>query len=416
MKKLSKILLLLLVIFSLTACGKNNHDQSTSKVQTKITKKTTIVFWHAMTGYRQNVLAKLTKEFEKENPKINVKLQSQGTYPDLQAKVDATLSSKKDLPNITQAYPDGLIDAEKNNYLVDLGPYLKNQKVDIASAFMKGARINGKQYGLPFNKSVEVLFYNKTLLKKYGVKVPTTMAELKTAAETIYKKSKGKVVGAGFDSLSNYYMLALKNAGIDFSKNVDFTSQTSRKIINYYYQGVQKGYFRIAGTDKYLSYPFDNSKIAMFIGTSATEGYIKMLGKKTLNYGVVLRPGKYTVGQGADLYMLNKGNSNDKAASFLYMKFLTRKDSQLLWANSTGYLPVNNQALNNAKYLSSGYQVPLLATKALKHTYSLPVVENSDNAYNELTPIFENILTAKPSKLEQMIQDGKTKLKNTWKD
>ena len=60
------------------------------------------------------------------------------------------------------------------------------------------------------------------LAKKYGIKkVPTTMEELKQVSETIYKKSNHKVVGAGFDSLSNYYTLGMKDEGVNFSDKVN---------------------------------------------------------------------------------------------------------------------------------------------------------------------------------------------------
>ena len=96
---------------------------------------------------------------------------------------------------------------------------------------MEGARINGVQYGIPFNKSTEVLFYNADLLKEYGVKVPTTLDELKEAAKAIYEKSNHEVVGAGFDSLNNYYVIGMKNKGVDFTK---VTSQVmlQKKLLN----------------------------------------------------------------------------------------------------------------------------------------------------------------------------------------
>ncbi len=45
-------------------------------------------------------------------------------------------------------------------------------------------------------------WYNADLLKQYGVKVPTTLDELKETAKTIYEKSNHEVVGASFDSLA----------------------------------------------------------------------------------------------------------------------------------------------------------------------------------------------------------------------
>lgn len=87
------------------------------------------------------------------------------------------------------------------------------------------------------------------------------MEELKQVSETIYKKSNHKVVGAGFDSLANYYTLGMK----DVTDKINFTGAASKKVINYYAEGVKKGYFRVAGSEHYLSGPFANEKVAMFI-------------------------------------------------------------------------------------------------------------------------------------------------------
>ena len=108
------------------------------------------------------------------------------------------MQSPKNLPTITQAYPGWLYIATQNKILVNLTPYINNKNVVWGSAkksgirteLLDGAKISNTQYGLPFNKSIESLFYNKTMFKKYGIKkVPSTMAELKEVSQEIYKKS-----------------------------------------------------------------------------------------------------------------------------------------------------------------------------------------------------------------------------------
>ena len=147
--------------------------------------------------------------------------------------------------------------------LVDLTPYVKNDdlgwgsyaKSNIKQALWNGAKINNTQYGVPFNKSVEVLFYNKTLLDQYNLKVPQTMGELKSTSEKIYQKSDHQVTGAGFDALNNYYMLGMKEKGINFTKKINFSGKDSKEVIDYYADGVRKGYFMQAGTEKIYVYP-----------------------------------------------------------------------------------------------------------------------------------------------------------------
>ncbi|GHN25971.1 extracellular solute-binding protein [Lactobacillus delbrueckii] len=426
-KKLAVLAAAGLALMGTAACSNGNSSSSSSKIPSKITKKTTVVFWHGMVGVQQSTLQKLTKEFEKKNPNITVKLESQGTYIDLQAKINSTLQSQNNLPTITQAYPGWLWNAAKNKMLVNLTPYINNKNVgwgsakasDIRSELLKGAQIQGTQYGIPFNKSIETLTYNKDMFKKYGIKkVPTTMAELKSVSETIYKKSHHKVVGAGFDSLSNYYILGMKNAGVDFSSKINFSGSTSKSVINYYADGIKKGYFRVAGSEGYLSGPFANEKVAMFIGTSAGEGFVKQGVGKKFTYDVAARPGKYNMQQGTDIYMFNHATAEQKAAAFKYIKFLVSKSSQLKWANATGYIPVNNSVINSAAYKSNtSLKLPAKLSTVMKHLYSVPVEKNSNAAYDQLNSIMQTILSAaqKHQNVNNAINEGKQKFDAAWK-
>ena len=428
-KKLALVSAAALGLVGLSACSNNNSSsKSSSKIPTKISKKTTINFWYSLTGTSQSALKKLTNDFEKKNPNITIKLQSQGgNYSDLQAKLVSGLQSPKDLPTITQAYPGWLYNAAKNNMLVNLTPYVNNKSVGwgsyknsgIKKALWDGANIGGTQYGVPFNKSVEVLFYNKTLLDKYGVKVPSNMSQLASASAEIYRKSHHKVRGMGFDALNNYYMMQMKETyGKDFNKNLNFAAKDSVKAINYYADGVKAGYFMQAGTQKYMSTPFNNGQVAMFIGSTANEAYLKQGLKKGYVYGVAARPSQMNVQQGTDIYMFKKASAMQKAAAFKYLKFLTSKSSQLYWAKQTGYMPVNTAALNDSAYQQAkNSKIPAILSKTSKKLYFLPVTKNSITAYDQVNVNMQNIL-AKASKGQNWTSDiktGKAKLDASWK-
>ena len=426
-KKLAAFAAIGLALIGTAACSKSNNSSSSDKIPSKITKKTTVVFWHGMVGVQQSTLQKLTQEFEKQNPKINVKLESQGSYNDLQAKINSTLQSPNNLPTITQAYPGWLWNAAQNKMLVNLTPYINNKNVgwgsakasEIRTELLDDAKIKGTQYGIPFNKSIETLTYNEDMFKKYGIKkVPTTMEELKNASETIYKKSNHKVVGAGFDSLSNYYVLGMKDNGVNFNDKIDFSGSTSKKVINYYADGIKKGYFRVAGSEHYLSGPFANEKVAMFIGTSAGEGFVKQGVGNKFTYNVAARPGKYTMQQGTDIYMFNHASADQKAAAFKYIKFLVSKSSQLKWSNATGYIPVNNAVINSKEYKNNtDLKLPAKLSSSMKYLYSVPVEKNSNATYSQLNSIMQTILSAaqKNQNVNNAINAGKTKFDAAWK-
>ncbi len=244
------------------------------------------------------------------------------------------------------------------------------------------------------------------------------MKELAQVSETIYKKSNHEVVGAGFDSLANYYTLGMKNEGINFTDKIDFTGSKSRKVIDYYAQGMKKGYFTTAGSAHYLSGPFANEKVAMYIGTSAGEGYVKKAVGDKFTYDVAARPGKYTMQQGTDIYMFKKATGMQKSAAFKYMQFLTSKSAQLDWANATGYIPVNNAVVTSKEYKeNTKTKLPAKLEGAMKYLYSVPVAKNSNAAYSQLDPIMAKILYAAKNgqNVNNQIKAGKAKFDATWK-
>ena len=171
-----------------------------------------------MNGDLEKSLQSLTDKFMEENSNIKVTLQNQSSYPDLQQKITATTASPKDLPTITQAYPDWILNPIEEGLVVDLKPYIENETLkfdnyeDILQGFRDATTRDGKVYGIPFNKSTEVIWYNKDLFKELNLEVPTTYEEFANVAKTITEK-KG-IVGAGFDSLNTYYTTFLKNEGV----------------------------------------------------------------------------------------------------------------------------------------------------------------------------------------------------------
>lgn len=425
-KSLATIALTAIATVSLAACGSKTEssdsaEKSGDKIVTKLDGTTTITFWHAMAGGPGEALEKITKEFMEKNPSIKVTLQNQSSYSDLQAKINSTLQSPKDLPTITQAYPGWLYSAASDDMLVDLDSYISNDTIGwgdqekITSSLLEGAQIEGKQYGIPFNKSTEMLFYNADMLKEYGVEVPTTMEELKEAAKTIYEKSNGEVVGAGFDSLNNYYAIGMKNEGVDFNKDLKLTSKASKEVISYYGEGIDKGYFRVAGSDKYLSGPFANKKIAMYIGSSASEAYTAKDTKGKFEYGVAARPSEYNLQQGTDIYMFANASAEQRTAAFEFMKYLASPDVQSEWALATGYMPVVDSVMNSDSYKNaSDMKVPAAIADATKKLFSIPVEENADSAYSEMRVIMENIY-ANPFKDEdKIIKDSVSELEQVW--
>ena len=417
--KIKKILALALSLGLLTGCSNKGAGTANEDMVTEITAPVEITFWHAMNGDLEKTLQSLTDEFTTQNPNIKVTLQNQSSYQDLQQKITATVASPKDLPTLTQAYPDWMFNPIKDGLVTDLTPYVENETLkfddyeDILPSFREATTIDGKIYAMPFNKSTEVLWYNKTIFDELGLTVPTNYDELVEVSKTI-KEKKG-IVGAGFDSLNTYYTTFLKSEGKSFDNNFDVTSKESEKAVNYYLEGVKEGYFRIAGTDKYLSGPFGNGTVAMYVGSNAGENFVKQGVDGKLEIGVAPYPTKASLQQGTDLYVFSSATAEQKTAAYEYLKFLTSKESQIKWASATGYVPVRQSALDSEEYKNCGSLIAPILSDATKNLYTNPVISGADAAYREAGTVLEAVL-ADPNNADvtKKLEEFKSTLNSIW--
>ncbi|OON96426.1 MAG: sugar ABC transporter substrate-binding protein [Candidatus Epulonipiscioides saccharophilum] len=396
--KLKKLLPLLFVPFVFISCSNDTTEvvDEPDIILTELIEPVEFVFWHAMAGTQQEMLIELTNRFMAEHPDINVILQNQSSYKDLQQKLTLNMASPKQLPNITQAYPNWMETALIDNLLVDLTPYIEDPIVgydnyeDILQGFRDATEIDGKIYSIPFNKSTEVLWYNKTLFDELGLTPPTNYEELAETAKIIHDK-KG-IVGAGFDSLSNYYTTYLYNHGKLLDSDLDVMGPESREAVQYYLDGINDGYFRIAGTDNFLSGPFGNELIGMYIGSNAGESFvIKGAGDK-FEVGVAPYPAEVVMQQGTDIFMFNPSTKEQRLAAFEYLKYLTSTDSQVDWAVATGYIPVRISAMETPTYITSGSLIAPIVEETTDSLYTTAPDLATDSAYRESATVLETIL------------------------
>lgn len=414
-KKLTSLALSAALMTGLmTGCG-STKSASNEEIVTEITEPVEITFWHAMNGDLEKTLQNLTDKFMESNENIKVTLQNQSSYPDLQQKITATTASPKDLPTLTQAYPHWMVNAMQDELLVDLKPYIENETIgdenytNILEGFRTGSEVDGKVYGMPFNKSTEVIWYNKTLFDELGLEAPTTFEEFAQVSKTITEK-KG-IVGAGFDSLNNFYTTYLKNKGVDFNSETDVTSAESVEAAKYYLDGIKDGYFRIAGTDNYLSGPFAAEQLGMYVGSNAGESFVKQAVDGKFEIGVAPYPAESVMQQGTDLYMFSNATPEQRTAAFEFLKFLSSTENQVTWGVETGYIPATQDAIASEDYTNSGSLVaPILSGVTSKNLFINKVAQGVDSAYNESKVVMEDILSDKNSDVKAKLEAYKNTL------
>ena len=376
-KKVKKLLASCAVLFglsSMVACSQDQKEEDKkeeSNIVTTIENPVEIEFWHAMSGPNETAVNHLVDEFNATVGKekgITVKPVYQGAYNDLKSKVTAAIKAKS-APAISQAYPDWVAEYLQSGAVVALDDYIFDEEVgienfdDIAQAYRdeNSQYEGGKFYSLPFNKSTEVLYYNKTFFDENNLEVPTTWEELEEVSKTITELTGNPAFG--FDSAENAFLTLVKQFGGEYTNNEGEVlfgeSDAAVKMLEMIKKNTDAGYWRLPGEDKYMSGPFTSGLVQMFIGSTSGAAHIINGLNETNAFEWSAAPipqkseeTKAVIQQGTNVVVMKQGSTTDEQAyaAYEFAKFLGTYDANLYWTMNTGYLPIRQTVVDSEEY------------------------------------------------------------------
>ena len=370
MKKLAASCAVLFGLSSMVACSnpnENQNEQENKDLLTSIENPVEIEFWHAMSGPNEAAVNQLVEDFNAtvgQEKGITVKPIYQGAYNDLKSKVTAAIKAKT-APAISQAYPDWVAEYLQSGNVVELDPYILNEEVgindfdDIIKSYRdeNSQYEGGKFYSLPFNKSTEVLYYNKTFFDQNNLTVPTTWDEVEEVSAKI-KELTGKTA-FGIDAPANYFITMVQQFGGQYTNSngdILFAEDGAKyaiEALELLKRNADAGYWRLPGEDKYLSGPFMSELLYMYTGSSAGYSHIA-----TADFEVGIAPipqiSKETgavIQQGTNVVVFNQNKSQEEVyAAYEFAKFLSSYEGNLAFATATSYLPIRESVIASDAY------------------------------------------------------------------
>lgn len=188
LKKLLSILTIMAVLL-LTACGLNGGGstaETTSDADSSKTndEKKTLEFWHIDTGEKELVYEEAVERFKEKHPDVEVKI-LQIPNDAYKQKLSVAMSGN-DAPDVFHSWGGGWL---KN--FVDQGKVYditeETDKSHFNELALNNATFDGKVYGMPLSLSIDVVFYNKEIFDKYGLKAPKTYDEWLNVIDTLNK-------------------------------------------------------------------------------------------------------------------------------------------------------------------------------------------------------------------------------------
>jgi sn-glycerol 3-phosphate transport system substrate-binding protein len=328
-------------------------------------------------------------DFEKENPAIKLKPIYAGTYQETIVK--ALTAHKSGTPPVTSVLLSTdmftLIDEDA---IVPFDSFIKTEddKKWLASffpAFMENSQTGGKTWGIPFQRSTVVLYWNKELFKEAGLdpeKPPASWAEQLEFAQKLTKKdAAGNVTQWGiqipssgfpywlFQGLSTQAGAILANAA---GNATNYADPGVVEALQYWVDLAQKHKVHPPGIVEWGTTPKDffEKKVAMMWTT--TGNLTNVRGNAKFPFGVAMLPAGKRRGSptgGGNFYLSKKATPAQQEAAFKFIRWITTPERAAQWGIDTGYVAVSPAAYETAamKAYAADFPPALVARDQLPH-------------------------------------------------
>ena len=387
------------------------------------------------------VLNLYIEEFNKLYPNITVNASQVGSYDDVRDQISTEITVGAQ-PNIAYCYPDhvalynmagvvatldNLIDSKEEVVRADGSVEILGLTDAEKADFIEGYYEEGRQFGddlmytLPWSKSTEVLYYNKTFFDEHNISVPTTWDEMEEVCKKI-KEIDPTSIPLGYDSEGNWFITMTEQLDSPYTSAIEphylFDNEVNRDFIKRFRSWYQKGYLTtqtIYGA--YTSGLFvaeTGTRSYMSIGSSAGATHQRPTKDASGNYpfevGIATIPqanpsSPKVISQGPSVCIFNKSNPQEVVASWLFVKFMTTSvDFQAEFSMTSGYVPVLKSVADHPVYkefvrkANGGDYISALAAKVCLAQqaayYTSPAFNGSSTARSQVQELLAKCLSA----------------------
>ena len=448
---LSLILAALFCLPLLTGChGAKRMDAFEIPAEFDTTKEYTLTFWaKSDTNIKQtNIYKKAIADFEALYPNIHVELKIYTDYSRIYNDVITNIPTQT-TPNICITYPDHIATyLTGDNTVVQLDALFTDEKYGLGGSevrfdgpaydelipkFLEECAIGEEHYAMPYMRSTEACYVNKTFVEALGYTLPDVLTwdfifEVSEAAMAQDEEGNFKLNGQKvlipfiYKSTDNMMiqMLRQKDAGYSTAEgDILIFNDTTKELLEEVAIHAGTGAF---STFKISSYPanflnkgqcifaIDSTAGATWMGTHAPLSDISEEDLVEFETAVRAVPQFDTddmtmISQGPSVCIFNKSDPQEVLASWLFAQYLLTNEVQIAYSQTEGYVPVTSKAQESEEYLDylsrAGedndlyYDIKLDATQLLlentENTFVTPVFNGSASLRNAAGQLIENV-------------------------
>jgi sn-glycerol 3-phosphate transport system substrate-binding protein len=303
-------------------------------------------------------------DFEKENPGIKLKPIYSGSYQESIAKALTAVKSG-DPPVTSILLSTDMFTLIDEDAIVPFDDLIKTaaDKAWLKSfypGFMENSQTGGKTWGIPFQRSTIVMYYNKDLFKEAGLdpnQPPATWQQQVQYAQKLTKRdASGNVTQWGVQIPSSGFPYWLFQ-GLTIENGVNLMNSAGTQVyydkpevigaLQYWLDLVNKYKVHPPGIVEWGTTPKDffERKVAMMWTTTGNLTNVRSNAK--FDFGVAMLPASKQRGSptgGGNFYIFKKSTPAQREAAFKFIKWVTTPERAAQWGIDTGYVAVRADA------------------------------------------------------------------------
>ncbi len=339
----------------------------------------------AVGGPLTKIVDGIVADFMKANPDITVKAIYAGNYNDARIKALAALKSGEPA-QLSVMFSIDIYELIEQDAIIPFDDVVETaeEKAWLNSfypALMENGRTAGKTWGIPFQRSTIVMYYNKDAFRAAGLdpdKPPATWDEMVSMGQKLTKPD-GSQWGVMIPSTGYpYWMfgaLAMQNGQVLMNGDGNETYFANPDVVGalQYWKDLGSKYKVMpGGTIEWgtLRQNFLESKTAIMWHSTGNLTAVK--NNATFDFGVAMLPANKRRGTptgGGNFYIFKKTTPEERKAAMRLIKFMTSPERSAEWSIKTGYLGVSPAAYETAalKQYIKGFPPAAVARDQLQY-------------------------------------------------
>ena len=337
----------------------------------------------AVGGPLTQVVDGMVNEFQKGHPDIKVNAIYAGNYDDTRVRALSALKSGEPA-QLSVMFSIDVYDLMEQDVIVPFSDVVSTaeEKAWLDSFYpglMANGTVDGKVWGVPFQRSTIVMYYNKDAFREVGLdpnQPPKTWDEMAAAAKKLTKDGRwGVMIPSTGYPYWMYQALAIQN-GLELMSpdgtKTFFDDPAAIEALQYWRDLGTKHKVMPEGTVEWgtLRQAFLQGQTAMMWHSTGNLTAVKNGAK--FDFGVAMLPAKKRPGSptgGGNFYLFKKATEAERKAALTFIRWMTAPERAAEWSKATGYVGISpaSYETESLKKYAAEFPPALVARDQLQH-------------------------------------------------